>query len=414
MSASEGTPNASSAVKANADPLNGGSPLTPIQFQQQWLADMVGSVEDAGGLADQDPVAVQGGTPATKAHSGRAGQQQSKSGWKRFTPKIPSRKGSMKKDTGLHLDDGVPVIIRKLERTSKIGITLDGWTGPPKIVSIAPDGIAAAAKLSVGQYVLAIDGKPVNGHEACTDMLRKAIGEITLLVAPPAGNHSYLRPPAPPAFDDSRLSMGAPIRPGEWDDAPAPSPRSPRSKNSSTDKDLRLSGGQMGLSGKLIDKDSVVTPDRDVPIKGLSPGSGKMRSDRIRAGVHGARRGPAEKSKLSISELAKQAIAQASVEQFSGSPGTAPVQEKEGVQEKEAASSAPCTSATSGACTSAASILITRRTRIVTGARASSSLRRQAPTTTEPTTEPTTEAAPPALPTPLCHRAGLGPDGSPG
>ena len=54
MSASEATPNASPAVQANASPSNGGStPLTPIQFQLQWLEGMVESVEDAGGLTDR-------------------------------------------------------------------------------------------------------------------------------------------------------------------------------------------------------------------------------------------------------------------------------------------------------------------------------------------------------------------------
>ena len=67
------------------------------------------------------------------------------------------------------------VTIFKPEQSTKSGIRLQGSDGPPTIVSLNPEGVAADV-LVAGERLLAVNGEVVAGHEAGTQMLKSAVG----------------------------------------------------------------------------------------------------------------------------------------------------------------------------------------------------------------------------------------------
>jgi hypothetical protein len=76
----------------------------------------------------------------------------------------------------------VSIRINKPDATSRLGITLDGDSGFPQITAIAPDALAAKSTLHVGDVLVSVNGAGMNGHEATTQTLRAAVGEVELIV----------------------------------------------------------------------------------------------------------------------------------------------------------------------------------------------------------------------------------------
>ena len=76
------------------------------------------------------------------------------------------------------------VTIVKETAATKTGLTLGGDEAlPPAILGVSPNGVAAA-KVVVGERLLAVNGVAVTGHDAASQLLRAATGEVLLLVAP--------------------------------------------------------------------------------------------------------------------------------------------------------------------------------------------------------------------------------------
>ena len=67
------------------------------------------------------------------------------------------------------------VTIFKPEQGTKSGIRLQGSDGPPTIVVLNPEGVAADV-LVAGEQLLAVNGEVVTGHEAGTQMIKSAVG----------------------------------------------------------------------------------------------------------------------------------------------------------------------------------------------------------------------------------------------
>ena len=125
-----------SPVEIKGNMANGGTPKTPIHFQQQWLAE----AEKLGEADDESPEFRRpAATPAAPALSSGE-QSRGKRHWNRVRSAVRSGSASSKKkDPWLHLWlRGRAVKVYKDTRSSKIGLTLDGWSGPPKIKAIAP------------------------------------------------------------------------------------------------------------------------------------------------------------------------------------------------------------------------------------------------------------------------------------
>ena len=74
------------------------------------------------------------------------------------------------------------VTIFKPEQGTKSGIRLQGSDGPPTIVSLNPEGVAADV-LAAGERLLAVNGEIVTGHEAGTQMLKSAVGSRSKVLA---------------------------------------------------------------------------------------------------------------------------------------------------------------------------------------------------------------------------------------
>ena len=72
-------------------------------------------------------------------------------------------------------------------RTCRVCGTTGGAKGLPSVVLGVRPGGAAAECVAVGERLLAINGEPVTDHEAASQLLREAMGEVV----PPHG-HSTL------------------------------------------------------------------------------------------------------------------------------------------------------------------------------------------------------------------------------
>ena len=92
------------------------------------------------------------------------------------------------------------VTIFKPEQGTKSGIRLQGSDGPPTIVSLNPEGVAADV-LAAGERLLAVNGEIVTGHEAGTQMLKSAVGE--------AGRKCWHSSPFRPSRDWAGAALGS-------------------------------------------------------------------------------------------------------------------------------------------------------------------------------------------------------------
>ena len=93
------------------------------------------------------------------------------------------------------------VTIFKPEQSTKSGIRLQGSDGPPTIVSLNPEGVAADV-LVAGERLLAVNGEVVAGHEAGTQMLKSAVGA--------AGRKCWHSSPSRPSRDGAGAALGSP------------------------------------------------------------------------------------------------------------------------------------------------------------------------------------------------------------
>ena len=77
--------------------------------------------------------------------------------------------------------------IVKQNAATKTGLTLGGTKGLPAVIlGVSLDGAAAKAcpTPTVGERLLAVNGTPVVDHDAASQLLRAATGEVVLLIAP--------------------------------------------------------------------------------------------------------------------------------------------------------------------------------------------------------------------------------------
>jgi len=57
--------------------------------------------------------------------------------------------------------------------------TTGGAKGLPSVIlGVRPGGAAAAARVAVGERLLAINGAPVTDHDAASQLLRASMGEV--------------------------------------------------------------------------------------------------------------------------------------------------------------------------------------------------------------------------------------------
>jgi C-terminal processing protease CtpA/Prc len=76
------------------------------------------------------------------------------------------------------------VTLTKGSAGNKIGLTLDGDTGPPRVQATEPASVAAlSGRIHPDQLVLSINGQPVNGHEEATALIKQAEGEVKLVLS---------------------------------------------------------------------------------------------------------------------------------------------------------------------------------------------------------------------------------------
>ena len=140
-------------------------------------------------------------------------------------------------------------------RTCRVCGTTGGAKGLPSVVLGVRPGGAAAECVAVGERLLAINGEPVTNHEAASQLLREATGEVV----PPHG-HSTLaaRPqlpsspcdlssaPAPPRGTPG--GSGRPEAPGLQARAPGPQGES-RGQGSRPQGERRLAAGRRHCLG---------------------------------------------------------------------------------------------------------------------------------------------------------------------
>ena len=94
------------------------------------------------------------------------------------------------------------VTLFKKDASERTGIRLGGAVGAPTILSLSQGGVGKKRHLEVGERIVAINGEQVDGHEHGTQLLRAAVGKITLEVTPADEGGDLAdadRPPEPDA-----------------------------------------------------------------------------------------------------------------------------------------------------------------------------------------------------------------------
>ena len=105
----------------------------------------------------------------------------------------------------LRAPGGTPVSVG---RTCRVRGTTGGAKGLPSVVLGVRPGGTAAACVAVGERLLAINGEPVTDHEAASQLLRAATGEVV----PPHGNSTLPSRPQLPSWPCDLCSASAPPR----------------------------------------------------------------------------------------------------------------------------------------------------------------------------------------------------------
>ena len=84
-------------------------------------------------------------------------------------------------------------------RTRTVYRLTGGAKGLPSVIlGVHPDG-AATARVAVGERLLAVNGQPVTDHDAASQLLRAATGEVASYVETSLPEARQFRPPASPA-----------------------------------------------------------------------------------------------------------------------------------------------------------------------------------------------------------------------
>jgi len=100
------------------------------------------------------------------------------------------------------------VTLFKKDASERTGIRLGGAVGAPTILSLSHGGVGKKRHLEVGERIVAINGEQVDGHEHGTQLLRAAVGKITLEVTP-ADEGGDLADADPPPEPDAAHSWQA-------------------------------------------------------------------------------------------------------------------------------------------------------------------------------------------------------------
>jgi C-terminal processing protease CtpA/Prc len=76
------------------------------------------------------------------------------------------------------------VTLTKGSANNRIGLTLDGDKGPPRVQSTEPASLAAlSGRIHPDQLVLSINGQPVDGHEQATAIIKQSVGEVKFVLS---------------------------------------------------------------------------------------------------------------------------------------------------------------------------------------------------------------------------------------
>ena len=75
------------------------------------------------------------------------------------------------------------VELDKGDASKRIGLTLSGVKGAPKVTSIVDGGVAQLSnRLNVGMKLLAVNGQQVDGHADATTLIKEASGKLSITV----------------------------------------------------------------------------------------------------------------------------------------------------------------------------------------------------------------------------------------
>jgi len=78
----------------------------------------------------------------------------------------------------------IEVALTKGAIENAIGLTLDGDNGPPRVIALAPESLAAlSGRLRPDQVVLEINGHQVNGHEHATKLIKESTGVVNITLS---------------------------------------------------------------------------------------------------------------------------------------------------------------------------------------------------------------------------------------
>ena len=123
------------------------------------------------------------------------------------------------------------VLLLKQGASERTGIRLGGSVGAPAILALT-QGSAGDRRLEVGEKIVAINGEEVDGHEHATQLLRSAVGQISLEVEPadvadPAHCGQPLEPDSANSWQAMLLQAHQGGRPASKPAAPKPAAPKP-------------------------------------------------------------------------------------------------------------------------------------------------------------------------------------------
>lgn len=95
-----------------------------------------------------------------------------------FTPTTAPKSPEPKKSAVVPVVD---VTVYKPSQDARIGLTLDGDTGPPRVKALAAESpVSKVNHLIIGQRLLEVNGERVNGHEHGTELILQSTGALSL------------------------------------------------------------------------------------------------------------------------------------------------------------------------------------------------------------------------------------------